>query len=639
MQKQYLPLLAFLALLFVLALFLAGDYGMAWDDQGLWDYADHTIQVYQESLRGSFVDDPGPGNLRYYGPAFLTLERLVERAVPQLDPAAIWQTSIFLTFLVGLASLYSIAVRLFTPQVALGVTVLFASQPLIWGHAFINGKDTPFLGFFLLSVALGLKVESVIPKGYKPKNLARDFSTAMRKDWAKIKPQLHRRLIWISALLAAASLLLIFFPNWPEAWLRATIEFAFANPNSSLGSFFTQFAPNASALPVENYVQKALRIAQVASTAIAMLVWFALFAFTSRFFVETKKRTLQLLRSISTKNFWKSPTVWVAGLALAFATAVRVMAPFAAVLVAIYLIAKKGWSALPVLFPYLLIASVGTFLLWPYLWPNPIGRLWESLTIMSNFPQPSVALFNGEIISVAELPRYFLPQLLLIQLSLPAILLILFGFALYIKNRTALDQKSLSNICLLWLGLPIAYAIIFSPSMYDNFRQWLFILPPLFIFSGFAFEKLAIALRKSSAYWAALFLVALSGILPIVQLHPYEYIYYNALVGGVRGASGRFELDYWATALTEATRQLNGLAPQNSRVVVWGQELIVQNAARSDLLIEGNRGGTFDLETGYNYAIVNLGTTRDEKFLPEHATVITISRLGIALAMVKELNN
>ena len=31
-----------------------------------------------------------------------------------------------------------------------------------------------------------------------------------------------------------------------------------------------------------------------------------------------------------------------------------------------------------------------------------------------------------------------------------------------------------------------------------------------------------------------------------VSYHPYEYIYFNELVGGGKGATGNFEVDYWA---------------------------------------------------------------------------------------------
>jgi hypothetical protein len=42
----------------------------------------------------------------------------------------------------------------------------------------------------------------------------------------------------------------------------------------------------------------------------------------------------------------------------------------------------------------------------------------------------------------------------------------------------------------------------------------------------------------------------------LAALRPLEYVAMNALVGGTRGAYGRFELDYWSLAATEALRRL-----------------------------------------------------------------------------------
>jgi hypothetical protein len=42
----------------------------------------------------------------------------------------------------------------------------------------------------------------------------------------------------------------------------------------------------------------------------------------------------------------------------------------------------------------------------------------------------------------------------------------------------------------------------------------------------------------------------------MVRLHPYEYTYYNRLLGGVAGARSRYMLDYWGLSLTQASREL-----------------------------------------------------------------------------------
>ena len=40
-------------------------------------------------------------------------------------------------------------------------------------------------------------------------------------------------------------------------------------------------------------------------------------------------------------------------------------------------------------------------------------------------------------------------------------------------------------------------------------------------------------------------------LVTMVRMHPYQYVAYNVLAGGLPGAAGRFELDYWDTSLRD----------------------------------------------------------------------------------------
>jgi hypothetical protein len=42
----------------------------------------------------------------------------------------------------------------------------------------------------------------------------------------------------------------------------------------------------------------------------------------------------------------------------------------------------------------------------------------------------------------------------------------------------------------------------------------------------------------------------------MAMLHPDQYVYYNAFVGGIEGAQRKFKLDYWANSYAEAVRGL-----------------------------------------------------------------------------------
>ena len=51
-------------------------------------------------------------------------------------------------------------------------------------------------------------------------------------------------------------------------------------------------------------------------------------------------------------------------------------------------------------------------------------------------------------------------------------------------------------------------------------------------------------------------LIVINIVVTLAVLHPLEYVAMNTLAGGTRGAYGKFELDYWAVAATEALRRL-----------------------------------------------------------------------------------
>ncbi len=53
-----------------------------------------------------------------------------------------------------------------------------------------------------------------------------------------------------------------------------------------------------------------------------------------------------------------------------------------------------------------------------------------------------------------------------------------------------------------------------------------------------------------------------SPVIEMVRLHPYQYTYYNHLIGGVAGARPLYMIDYWGLSMTQASRQLRALLAQ-----------------------------------------------------------------------------
>jgi hypothetical protein len=107
-----------------------------------------------------------------------------------------------------------------------------------------------------------------------------------------------------------------------------------------------------------------------------------------------------------------------------------------------------------------------------------------------------------------------------------------------------------------------------QPPMYDGFRHFLFITPPLFVLCGIALET--IFQRVQHNWMRAILLLALllPEIIPDVDLHPYQYTYYNQFVGGTGEAAQRFETDYWLTCYKEAVENLEPFAEEPIKLFV-----------------------------------------------------------------------
>jgi hypothetical protein len=169
------------------------------------------------------------------------------------------------------------------------------------------------------------------------------------------------------------------------------------------------------------------------------------------------------------------------------------------------------------------------------------------------------------MVSSAALPRSYLLVLLGYQLSEATLLGLLAaglgGIALVVRHRFALfrDRRTLPVLIVIAAGVvPFAGFVLLTPTIYNGLRHFLFAVPPLGILAALGWEMVFRALPGGRGVLAGAILAALLGgqALAMVRLHPYQYISYNAFAGGLPGAEGRFELDYWDTSFAELSRLL-----------------------------------------------------------------------------------
>jgi hypothetical protein len=229
----------------------------------------------------------------------------------------------------------------------------------------------------------------------------------------------------------------------------------------------------------------------------------------------------------------------------------------------------------------LAVGLVTTVALWPYLQTLDVfGQFREAY---AHFSKLYVHFdFNtwGERVSSADLPWTYSPGELAARLPEAFVILLIVAMALGIHEAasavrtsatrvscqgprglvptlaTLARSRALITVAVAALG-PILFIIARHSVVFDGLRHVLFVLPPLAVIAAWALMRLKPALLRFPliASAAAATQVAATGAL-LIALHPYEYAAMNVFAGGVPGARGRFDLDYWSAAGTEALRRL-----------------------------------------------------------------------------------
>ena len=153
-MKQNYPIVIILGLSLLIGILTLTHYGESWDDLSLRKYAAKSLDAYRTWTQQGVVEitEEDLGN---YGPSYVMAIALGTRVLSAITPLSLPDLRhlfYFITYLAGVWAFYALGTRWLTRNAALGATLLFITQPLLWGHAFMNPKDMPFLTFFLLSV-------------------------------------------------------------------------------------------------------------------------------------------------------------------------------------------------------------------------------------------------------------------------------------------------------------------------------------------------------------------------------------------------------------------------------------------------------------------------------------------------------
>jgi len=611
-----LPILFFGLLL--LGAVLAPDYGKSWDEYVHIVYAEQTLETYE----GVRAPTDTLFNLRYYGPLFSvgveSVRGILQRIGPGWDQAAARHFVYYLSFLVGLTSVYLLAVRWAGRGAALAASALFLTQPVVFGHAFMNPKDVPFMGFFAASMCAGIYAASAFRSPLPGK---REVAAAWRAAprWVRMA---------LIAFLGVTVLALLEFFVWKGllAEGRRLVSAAYNGTGSPLLTrLFDVIAQDAHKTSLEAYQAKA-------ESAYLRLRWVVALGLVGLAAVLSRR----VLRGNTFHGWW---LVVLAGVLLGGTTAIRIQALFAGILISLVLVVILRRRAFWPLVVYWALAAVVTYVGWPFLWGAPLPRFLETLELMRSFGWGGEVLYAGKVYYSVDLPWSYLPHLMLLQLTIPALVLGVAGAVLALARRGVASVRTAERLALAaWLAAPLVYLSLPGMDTYDNFRQVLFVLPPLFVFAAPAFQGLFDRIRLSSLSVAVSAVCLVPGVWGIITLHPYEYIYYNALVGGVAGAYRNYELDYWCLSARQGILRLNDIAAPGARLAVNKDSDQLIPYAREDLVILPDRDSTeLAKAADPDYMMVCTRANSDLLILPGRDIAVEVTAGGVPILIIKQV--
>jgi hypothetical protein len=299
--------------------------------------------------------------------------------------------------------------------------------------------------------------------------------------------------------------------------------------------------------------------------------------------------------------------------------------------------------------PALALAYVVMILAWPWAALAPLNPI-RGLLAFSEFNYSIRTVFAGQIYEMADVPRLYVPIYVMIRVPL----VMLFGAALAMVSAQlpyrapGANHQQRREITLLSLTVifPLACQVTWHGPAFTGLRHFLFVIPVLATLAGIGLDK-AFAVLKTRGRMVASGAIAVTAACflwdarTLVMLHPYEYLFYNSVVGGLEGASRRYDLDYWFGSMPEAINHLEAYLRRTASgdanwpaqvysVAVCGERLPFEKTVTLpqlhwDFMPQWNQSQFFIAPT-------QLNCDRDL----DGEIIGTVERLGVVIAYIKD---
>ncbi len=198
----------------------------------------------------------------------------------------------------------------------------------------------------------------------------------------------------------------------------------------------------------------------------------------------------------------------------------------------------KMWWGLITISPLIFLAH------WPYLWPNPLGRIAYYLGFHLSHEHYPISYF-GDLLVAPPFPILFPFVMSAVTIPIPTLLMICCGlsvalWSMFTHRRStsqygyAKRQRAFES--LLWLNGLFPFLLIALPNspIFGGTKHWMNGLPFWIVF---ALIGLQYVLQNRKLHVVVTLCAIGAQIFAVTEVHPYGLSYYNTFVGFERGAA------------------------------------------------------------------------------------------------------
>ncbi|MBI2414774.1 hypothetical protein HYV31_02980 [candidate division WWE3 bacterium] len=272
------------------------------------------------------------------------------------------------------------------------------------------------------------------------------------------------------------------------------------------------------------------------------------------------------------------------------------------------------------------------FMIWPYFRINfPQSLIYLIVNARSFEYWQGTMLFMGDVLTKYQRPASYLP--IWFAISTPIYILIPFllsGFTYTIKKR------SIYTVGFVAILVNLLLYFLVNPVIYNGIRHFLYLLPIVTLIAFFAVVDLVTYLLPRYKKFSLLLCIGFGvGLVftahTMFLLHPYEYIYFNEIVGGLQGAKDKFELDYWFTSNKESAQWLSKNISDEPVLSVYSCNLPFSTRYFSSQMFE-IAGKTSEA----SYRICDYDA--DKQSMVQSPVIYTVERFGVPISIIRKLN-